>query len=158
MAPAQNDDVDWSDSDEEDLDQVETNVLLGVPDGTVDVDHDKIDAAVSRIGGLPVRESCIYSPARIHIDLYLSRETRHSCPPVYLHFLRRIVRNVRSLWNFSSRCGVHSRTVPWTEHCTSGAAPGQDVKAKMAGGSIQSHFHGQATCGAARATRFEVDL
>jgi len=69
MAPARNDDDDWSDSDEEDLDQVETNVLLGVPDGTVDVDHDKIDAAVSRIGGLPVRESCIYSPARIHIDL-----------------------------------------------------------------------------------------
>ncbi|KAF8199164.1 programmed cell death protein 2 [Pholiota molesta] len=46
-------DDDWSDSDDEDLSQVETSVLLGVPDGDVDDEADRVDAAVSRIGGLP---------------------------------------------------------------------------------------------------------
>lgn len=50
-----------SDSDDEDDQQkfsgVETNVLLGVADGSIDVKSDLIDAAVSRIGGLPVRVS-----------------------------------------------------------------------------------------------------
>lgn len=48
---------DWSDSDDDDLTGVETNVLLGVPDGTIDDVNDINDAAVSRIGGLPVRPS-----------------------------------------------------------------------------------------------------
>jgi pre-rRNA-processing protein TSR4 len=48
---------DWSDSDQEELSDVETSVLLGVPDGSIDVESDLIDAAVSRIGGLPVRAS-----------------------------------------------------------------------------------------------------
>ncbi|KAJ3515760.1 hypothetical protein NLJ89_g1556 [Agrocybe chaxingu] len=52
MAPSRDD--DWSDSDEEELSEVETNVLLGVPDGHVDVGIDVLDAAVSRIGGLPM--------------------------------------------------------------------------------------------------------
>ncbi|KAI0028095.1 programmed cell death protein 2 [Vararia minispora EC-137] len=42
----------WSDSDEE-LEDVETSVLLGVPDGYVDAESDLVDAAVSRIGGKP---------------------------------------------------------------------------------------------------------
>ncbi|TFK39378.1 programmed cell death protein 2 [Crucibulum laeve] len=46
-------DDDWSDSDDEVLSEVETSVLLGVPDGCVDVDTDVLDAAVSRIGGFP---------------------------------------------------------------------------------------------------------
>jgi len=50
-------DDDWSDSDQEELSDVETSVLLGVPDGPIDVQSDLIDAAVSRIGGLPVRAS-----------------------------------------------------------------------------------------------------
>ena len=50
-------DDDWSDSDQEDLSDVETSVLLGVPDGPIDVQSDLIDAAVSRIGGHPVRAS-----------------------------------------------------------------------------------------------------
>jgi len=49
--PSQED--DWSDSDQEELSDVETSVLLGVPDGPIDVESDLIDAAVSRIGGLP---------------------------------------------------------------------------------------------------------
>jgi hypothetical protein len=57
MAPPRTDE-DWSDSDSDDgLSQVETSVLLGVPDGTVETEADRIDAAVSRIGGLPVRAS-----------------------------------------------------------------------------------------------------
>lgn len=46
----------WSDSDEEEHPSgVETNVLLGIPDGQIENQGDLIDAAVSRIGGLPVR-------------------------------------------------------------------------------------------------------
>ena len=45
---------DWSDEDE-DEDTIETSVLLGVPDGLVESASDLKDAAVSRIGGLPVR-------------------------------------------------------------------------------------------------------
>jgi len=47
----------WSDSDEELSSEVATSVLLGVPDGPVTVDTDLLDAAVSRIGGYPVRPS-----------------------------------------------------------------------------------------------------
>lgn len=51
------DDSDWSDSDS-DLDvggEVETNVLLGVPDGAViNESSDLADVAVSRLGGHPV--------------------------------------------------------------------------------------------------------
>jgi pre-rRNA-processing protein TSR4 len=49
----------WSDSDEEERPLgVETDVLLGIPDGKIENEGDLIDAAVSRIGGLPVRISC----------------------------------------------------------------------------------------------------
>lgn len=49
---------DWSDSDEEDnFTGVETDVLLGIPDGDIVNENDIVDAAVSRIGGLPVRTS-----------------------------------------------------------------------------------------------------
>lgn len=44
---------DWSDSDMEDLDEVETSVLLGVPDGPISSSTELLDAAVSRIGGHP---------------------------------------------------------------------------------------------------------
>ncbi|KAF8998586.1 programmed cell death protein 2 [Cyathus striatus] len=46
-------DDDWSDSDDELLSEVETSVLLGVPDGPIESSDDLYDAAVSRIGGLP---------------------------------------------------------------------------------------------------------
>lgn len=46
---------DWSDSDDEVLSEVETSVLLGIPDGPISVLADVVDAAVSRIGGHPVR-------------------------------------------------------------------------------------------------------
>jgi hypothetical protein len=46
---------DWSDSDDEGGGDVETNVLLGVPDGPITDERELADAAVSRIGGRPVR-------------------------------------------------------------------------------------------------------
>jgi pre-rRNA-processing protein TSR4 len=46
---------DWSDEEEDDLIRTETSVFLGIPDGPVEVSSDLKDAAVSRIGGLPVR-------------------------------------------------------------------------------------------------------
>ena len=54
---------DWSDSDEDDRSEVETSVLLGVPDGPIDNAADTADAAVSRIGGHPVR---IIIPCRMY--------------------------------------------------------------------------------------------
>lgn len=54
MAPKQED--DWSDSEDEDLgSDVETSVQLGIPDGPIESSSDILDAAVSRIGGHPVR-------------------------------------------------------------------------------------------------------
>jgi pre-rRNA-processing protein TSR4 len=47
------DDSDWSDSDVELDDGIETSVLLGVPDGLVKNSDDLSDVAVSRIGGHP---------------------------------------------------------------------------------------------------------
>lgn len=61
MCP-KNDD-DWSDSDDEDLSDVETNVQLGLPDGLLESPEDLRDARVSRIGGHPVRTTsdvCIH--------------------------------------------------------------------------------------------------
>lgn len=53
MAPVRHN-HNWSDSDEEERPSgVETNVLLGIPDGKIETETDLIDAAVSRIGGLP---------------------------------------------------------------------------------------------------------
>ncbi|EJD07484.1 uncharacterized protein FOMMEDRAFT_137786 [Fomitiporia mediterranea MF3/22] len=47
-------DPDWSDSDEEDdRSDIETSVLLGIPDGLIEKQEDLDDAAVSRIGGHP---------------------------------------------------------------------------------------------------------
>jgi hypothetical protein len=55
MAPQFED--DWSDSDEEDVSDTITAVQLGVSDGPLESESDLRDAAVSRIGGLPVRAS-----------------------------------------------------------------------------------------------------
>ena len=46
---------DWSDEEEDELVRTETSVFLGIPDGPVESASDLKDAAVSRIGGLPVR-------------------------------------------------------------------------------------------------------
>ena len=48
---------EWSDSDEEHdpSGDVETNVQLGIPDGSITAEEDLKDPRVSRIGGHPVR-------------------------------------------------------------------------------------------------------
>lgn len=48
------DDDEWSDSDDEGLSEVETSVLLGIPDGEIQEAVDVTDPSVSRMGGLPV--------------------------------------------------------------------------------------------------------
>ncbi|KAJ3731735.1 programmed cell death protein 2 [Lentinula guzmanii] len=53
MAPSVEE--DWSDSDEELGSEVETSVLLGIPDGPITSVNELADAAVSRIGGHSVR-------------------------------------------------------------------------------------------------------
>jgi pre-rRNA-processing protein TSR4 len=46
---------DWSDSDDDgSVSEVETSVLLGVPDGDIQDTSDLSDPSVSHIGGLPV--------------------------------------------------------------------------------------------------------
>lgn len=58
--------VDYdSDSDDESLDEVETTVLLGVPDGPIESQADIVDAAVSRVGGHPVRCFACIDSARV---------------------------------------------------------------------------------------------
>lgn len=59
MAPR--DDEDWSDSDDEELSDIETNVQLGLPDGPLASPEDLRDARVSRIGGHPVRANIMLS-------------------------------------------------------------------------------------------------
>ncbi|KAF5355302.1 hypothetical protein D9758_005987 [Tetrapyrgos nigripes] len=44
---------DWSDSDDDAVSEMETSVLLGIPDGVIEATSDLDDAAVSRIGGYP---------------------------------------------------------------------------------------------------------
>jgi len=64
------DDANWSDSDDEVLSDLETSVLLGVPDGFIETIADINDAAVSRIGGHPVRSiSHMYHYSHF-LDLY----------------------------------------------------------------------------------------
>ena len=64
---------EWSDSDEEydPSGDVETNVQLGIPDGSITAEEDLKDPRVSRIGGHPVR--FVHSPSCgfLHI-LYLA--------------------------------------------------------------------------------------
>jgi pre-rRNA-processing protein TSR4 len=46
---------DWSDSeDDESVSEIQTSVLLGVPDGEIQDTSDLPDPSVLRIGGLPV--------------------------------------------------------------------------------------------------------
>ena len=125
--PTQED--DWSDSDQEELSDVESSVLLGVPDGPIDVETDLLDAAVSRIGGLPVRASSYVK------NLSQSYHTRHSCHRLSLPLIHLIAYHAINQWNYSFRCGVHLKAVQWTELYTSGDVPELVVRAKMAGKS-----------------------
>lgn len=136
-------DEDWSDSDEENVSQVETSVLLGVPDGSIDDEADRVDGAVSRIGGLPVRASPATLPYLQNILTYFFllniflictiRRTRPYYHRVNPQYLPPIANRAPNPWNCLSRCGVPSKTVRWIERCTFGVAHAPAVKAKLAG-------------------------
>ncbi|KAH8116345.1 programmed cell death protein 2 [Phellopilus nigrolimitatus] len=53
MPPHADSDSDWSESDDDNRTDLETSVLLGVPDGAIEKQEDLDDAAVSRMGGHP---------------------------------------------------------------------------------------------------------
>lgn len=113
MAPHARD--EWSDSDDEGPSGVETSVLLGVPDGPVNAPTDLSDAAVSRIGGHPVRYVlCVYA-------IFINFRKRPSCLFLNLQSHRLIAKYVITQWNSLFKCGAPLRIVPWTERYMSGA-------------------------------------
>ena len=64
---------DWSDSEDEDVgSDVETSVQLGIPNGPIESSSDILDAAVSRIGGHPVRYIPRHTRALQHVEIHLS--------------------------------------------------------------------------------------
>jgi pre-rRNA-processing protein TSR4 len=68
-------DDEWSDSDSEPGGDVETAVLLGVPDGALSAPGDAADAAVSRLGGSPVRP---------HVLFVISNRALYLCVQAFL--------------------------------------------------------------------------
>lgn len=133
MAPIDED--DWSDSDDEVLAEVETSVTLGVPDGLITTAGDLADAAVSRIGGLPV---CTISCTMTYLFIL----PRHSSSRLNHPSPRRSARYVVDPWNCLCKCGVRLRTVPWTERCTSGGALSPHAR-KKTGGEFGVYFLGR---------------
>ncbi|KAG6837173.1 hypothetical protein H0H93_013763 [Arthromyces matolae] len=129
MSPARDD--DWSDSDDDVGSDVETSVLLGVPDGLVQSNADLSDAAVSRIGGHPVRA---ISPMYFDIEyLYLyTFQIRLFFLRVNPLSLRPSAKSVRILANFSFRCGVPLKIAQWTVLSMFGVAPSPHVRANQA--------------------------
>jgi hypothetical protein len=119
---------DWSDSDDEALSDVETSVLLGVPDGLVEA-TDANDAAVSRIGGHPVRFISHMYYHTEYLDLY-PRLFSLRVNPLSLRPNAKYVQTRPSSW---SKCGAHSRTAPWTVLSTSSVAQGGRVRESKAG-------------------------
>ncbi|KAG6916557.1 hypothetical protein DXG01_006383 [Tephrocybe rancida] len=115
MAPTN--DEDWSDSDDDVGSDVETSVLLGVPDGVVQSDTDISDAAVSRIGGHPVR-AISSMPFFLRVN---PLSLRPSAKFVQIHA------------SFSYKCGVHSKTAPWIVPSMSGVAPSLRARLNQAG-------------------------
>lgn len=68
MAPQHQD--NWSDSDDDEGEDVVTAVQLGIPDGALESAADLRDAAVSRIGGYPVRPF-VTRRTRTAVEIYL---------------------------------------------------------------------------------------
>ena len=145
MAPQREE--DWSDSDEESSSDIETSVLLGVPDGPVDEPNDLKDAAVSRIGGHPVGRIYICEACFLLIKLsayeYMNEYSQMSiksanynfwCRHFYcqknLRSLRPSAKTAHTLWSFWLRYFVHSKRVLWIEFCISGAVLGENVSVR----------------------------
>lgn len=108
----------WSDEDEDDATQIERSIHLGVPDGPVEAASDLNDAAVSRIGGLPVR--LISTQPCTSILLNISRPRR--CFPMMLRLTRASVRTVGTPWNSWCSFGHPSKIARTIEQYMRGAA------------------------------------
>lgn len=126
---------EWSDSDEEydSSGDVETNVQLGIPDGSITAEEDLKDPRVSRIGGHPVRFAHS-SSYWFYISLYLMLVIRFSSYPHPLMYQFRNAKIVQTQCNSSPRSGVQLRTVLWTVRCISGPVPTGSVRKRMEGG------------------------
>jgi hypothetical protein len=134
MAPKVED--DWSDEDEELTTDVETDVLLGVPDGPIASSSDMLDVAVSRIGGTPVCSALHVSSSRCNRNSRICSDTfisRPSSSRVNRRFRRATARTARGRCSCSCRSGVRSRTARWTVRCMSGAAPRRLASVRKAG-------------------------
>ena len=100
-------DDDWSDSDDEVFSDSETPVQLGLPDGPIHSSTDLLDAAVSRIGGHPVRDIfCRPSVLRklntfVFSHLVARRSLLKSLPSTAPSALTVLIR-----WNYCSKYGV----------------------------------------------------
>jgi pre-rRNA-processing protein TSR4 len=119
---------DWSDDDDEPV-GVESNVLLGVPDGLVDDPTDITDTAVSRIGGHPVRPSPTYM--YFNILIYPKQRLFFLLVNHPLNLLS--ARSALFRCSSSSKSGAPSRTAPGTEHFMCGAVHAAAVKRKTEG-------------------------
>jgi len=122
---------EWSDSDEEygSSGDIETNVQLGIPDGSITVEEDLKDPRVSRIGGHPVR--FVHSSSyEFFSSLYIIRFSLCPLPPMYPFRNAKIVQTPCSS---SPRSGVRSRIALWTAQCISGLVPVESVRKRMEG-------------------------
>ena len=128
---------EWSDSDEEydPSGDVETNIQLGIPDGSITAEEDLKDPRVSRIGGHPVR--LVHSPSyRFPNSLYFVLDIRFSLYPLPPMYPFRNAKIVRTPCNSSPRSGVQSKVVLWTARCISGLVPTESARKMMEGTEI----------------------
>lgn len=142
MPPADVEDT-WSDSDDELEADHETSVDLGVPDGPVEDAAVLLDAAVSRIGGHPVR--CTFaSPCTFRILITNSIAPRYAppstrCRPSYLPPIRLLrmqhATSARNRWSCSSRSGARLKRAQTIVYSTCGLAPTDHVSGRKAGTS-----------------------
>ena len=122
---------EWSDSDEEydSSGDIETNVQLGIPDGSITAEGDLKDPRVSRIGGHPVR--FVYSSSyEFFSSLYIIRFSLCPLPPMYPY---RNAKIVRIPCNSSPRSGVQSRIALWIAQCIYGPVQMESVRKRMEG-------------------------
>jgi hypothetical protein len=127
---------EWSDSDEEygSPGDVETNVQLGIPDGSIMADEDLKDPRVSRIGGHPVR-FIRSSLSAIFYGLNLVLVVRFSLYHLPLMYPSRNAKIVPILCNSSPRFGAQSKIVLWTARCIFGLVLMESVRKGMEGTS-----------------------
>jgi pre-rRNA-processing protein TSR4 len=125
--PRHNED-DWSDSDGESNNaEVETSVLLGIPDGDIDSSVDISDPSVSRIGGHPVTCFSISEPP----NAYLTYRRFFLACLLTLPVLT--VEYAQSLCHCLFRCGVLLKAALWIGLFTFGVVKVRLASTKVAG-------------------------